>query len=48
VVIDCESGPIVLGRARVLAQALGAECVALDDLDDTSLTIRIHGRLKSL
>lgn len=48
VVIDCESGPIVLGRARVLAQALGAECVALDDLDDTSLTIRIHGRLESL
>jgi magnesium chelatase subunit D len=48
VVIDCESGPIVLGRARALAQALGAECVALDDLDDTSLTIRIHGRLESL
>jgi magnesium chelatase subunit D len=48
VVIDCESGPIVLGRARMLAQALGAEYVALDDLDDTSLTIRIQGRLKSL
>jgi magnesium chelatase subunit D len=48
VVIDCESGPIVLGRARALAQALGAECVALDDLDDTSLTIRIDGWLKSL
>jgi magnesium chelatase subunit D len=48
VVIDCESGPIVLGRARLLAQALGAECVGLDDLDDTSLTIRIQGRLKSL
>jgi magnesium chelatase subunit D len=48
VVIDCESGPIVLGRARMLAQALGAECVALDDLDDTSLTIRIQGRLESL
>jgi magnesium chelatase subunit D len=48
VVIDCESGPILLGRARVLAQALGAECVALEDLDDTSLTIRIQGRLNSL
>lgn len=48
VVIDCESGPIVLGRAKVLAQALGAECVALDDLDDASLTIRIQGRLSSL
>ncbi|MEA3161526.1 MAG: magnesium chelatase subunit [Gammaproteobacteria bacterium] len=48
VVIDCESGPIVLGRARMLAQALGGEYVALDDLDETSLTIRIQGRLKSL
>jgi len=48
VVIDCESGPIVLGRARALAQALGAECIALDDLDDTSLTIRIQGRIQTL
>jgi magnesium chelatase subunit D len=47
-VIDCESGPIVLGRARMLAQALGADRVALDELHDTSLTIRIQGRLKSL
>ncbi|HSZ09058.1 MAG TPA: VWA domain-containing protein [Steroidobacteraceae bacterium] len=47
-VVDCEAGPIVLGRARVLAQALGAECVALDDMDDRSLTIRIHGRLEGL
>ena len=47
-VVDCEAGPIVLGRARVLAQALGAECVALDDMDGRSLTIRIHGRLESL
>jgi magnesium chelatase subunit D len=47
-VIDCEPGPIVLGRARVLAQALGAECVALDALDATALTLRIHGRLESL
>lgn len=48
VVVDCESGPIVLGRARMLAQALGAECVPLEDLDGTSLTIRIQGRLESL
>jgi Mg-chelatase subunit ChlD len=32
----------------MLAQALGGEYVALDDLDETSLTIRIQGRLKSL
>jgi magnesium chelatase subunit D len=47
-VIDCEPGPIVLGRARVLAQALGAECIALDAMDATALTLRIHGRLESL
>jgi hypothetical protein len=32
----------------VLAQALGAECVALDAMDATALTLRIHGRLESL
>ena len=47
-VIDCEPGPIMLGRARVLAQALGAECVALDAMDATALTFRIHGRLEHL
>jgi magnesium chelatase subunit D len=47
-VIDCESGPIVLGRARVLADALGAECIALDDMDEPSLTLRIRGRLERL
>ncbi|HLZ97282.1 MAG TPA: VWA domain-containing protein [Steroidobacteraceae bacterium] len=46
-VIDCEPGPIVLGRARVLAQALGAECIALDAMDAAALAIRIHGRLES-
>jgi magnesium chelatase subunit D len=47
-VIDCEAGPIVLGRARVLAQALGAECVALDALDHSTLTLHIHRRLETL
>jgi magnesium chelatase subunit D len=47
-VIDCEPGPIVLGRARVLAQAIGAECIALDAMDAPALTLRIHGRLESL
>jgi len=45
-VIDCESGPIVLGRARVLADALGAECISLDATDE--ITLRIRGRLESL
>jgi magnesium chelatase subunit D len=47
-VIDCERGPIMLGRARVLAGVIGAECVALDELDATSLTIRIDRRLDDL
>ncbi len=48
VVIDCEPGPIVLGRARQLAAALGAECVALSTLEATELTVRIQQRLDTL
>ena len=48
VVIDCEAGPIVLGRARQLAAALGAECVALSALEASDLTIRIQRRLDTL
>ena len=47
-VVDCEPGPIKLGRAQVLAQALGAECVALDALDAAALSLRIHRRLARL
>jgi magnesium chelatase subunit D len=47
-VVDCEPGPIMLGRARLLAQALGAECVALDALDSAALSLRIHRRLERL
>ena len=47
-IVDCESGPVTLGRARAMAQLLGAECVSLDALDATALTLRIHGRLESL
>jgi magnesium chelatase subunit D len=47
-VVDCEPGPVTLGRARVLAQALGAECVALDALDSTALSLRINRRLENL
>ena len=47
-VIDCEPGPIILGRARTLAQALGGECVALDDVDVAGLALRIRGRLDAL
>ena len=47
-VIDCESGPIALGRARVLATALKAECVALHAIDAPQLLIRVHRRVESL
>ncbi|MFL6600071.1 MAG: VWA domain-containing protein [Steroidobacteraceae bacterium] len=48
VVIDCEPGPIVLGRARQLAAALGAECVALSALEGNDLTVRILQRIEAL
>lgn len=47
-VIDCEAGPITLGRPQLLARALGAECVALTDLDAASLTLRIQQRIEGL
>jgi magnesium chelatase subunit D len=48
VVIDCEPGPIVLGRARQLATALGAECVALSALEGNDLTLQILRRIEAL
>jgi magnesium chelatase subunit D len=48
VVIDCEPGPIVLGRARQLAAALGAECIALSALQDGDLTVQILRRIEAL
>jgi magnesium chelatase subunit D len=48
VVVDCEPGPIFLGRARRLAAELQAECIALSALEAESLTVRIQSRLESL
>jgi magnesium chelatase subunit D len=48
VVIDCELGPIVLGRPRQLAAALGAECISLSSLEAGELTVQIRRRLDSL
>jgi magnesium chelatase subunit D len=48
VVIDCEPGPIVLGRARQLAAALDAECIALSSLEAGDFTVRIQRRLEAL
>ncbi|HEY4366646.1 MAG TPA: VWA domain-containing protein [Steroidobacteraceae bacterium] len=47
-VVDCESGPIVLGRARQLSVALNAECVSLNALEATDLTVRIQRRIEAL
>ena len=47
-IVDCESGPITLGRARAMAQLLSAECVSLDALDAGSLAIHIHRRIETL
>jgi magnesium chelatase subunit D len=48
VVVDCEPGPIVLGRARQLAAALDAECVTLGSLEAGELTLQIQRRLEAL
>jgi magnesium chelatase subunit D len=48
VVIDCEPGPIVLGRARQLAAALGAECIGLSALQGDALTVQILRRIEAL
>jgi magnesium chelatase subunit D len=47
-VIDCEPGPIMIGRARQLAEALQAECVALRELEEADLTLRIQERIEAL
>jgi magnesium chelatase subunit D len=47
-IVDCESGPVTLGRARAMAQLLGAQCVSLDALDAASLAVHIHRRLETL
>jgi len=47
-VIDCEAGPITLGRAGQLAGALHAECVPLSALEETDLTVRIQRRIEAL
>jgi magnesium chelatase subunit D len=48
VVIDCELGPVTLGRAAALAGALGAECVPLASLDSDALALRVQRRLEPL
>lgn len=43
-VLDTETGYLRLGRARQLAQAMGAECLTLEELSADNLTLTIRGR----
>ncbi|TAK63936.1 putative cobaltochelatase [Methylobacter sp.] len=45
-VLDTETGYLRLGRARQLAQALGAECLTLEELSAENLALTIRGCLK--
>ena len=42
-VLDTETGYLRLGRARQLAQALGAECLSLEELSAENLALTIRG-----
>lgn len=46
-VVDTESGYLRLGRANLLAEALGAECLTLEQLSADSLTLSIRSRLQA-
>jgi len=45
-VLDTEIGYLRLGRARQLAQALGAECLTLEELSAENLALTIRGCIK--
>jgi magnesium chelatase subunit D len=47
-VVDCESGPILLGRARAMAHMLGAERISLDAFDQATLEIHMDRRRETL
>jgi magnesium chelatase subunit D len=44
-VVDCETGPIALGRARLLADALQGECLGLNELDAGDLTLHLQRKI---
>ena len=44
-VIDTETGYLKLGRATQLAQALGAQCLTLDQLSSENLVLTIRAQL---
>lgn len=46
-VLDTETGYLRLGRARQLANALGADCLTLEELSAENLAFTIRGRLRN-
>jgi magnesium chelatase subunit D len=44
-VVDCETGPITLGRPRLLAEALQGEYISLLEVESSDLTIRLRRRV---
>ncbi|MGV8892187.1 MAG: putative cobaltochelatase [Burkholderiaceae bacterium] len=46
-VLDTETGYLRLGRAAQLAQALGAECLTLEELSAENLALTIRGCMKT-
>ena len=47
-VIDTETGYLKLGRATLLAQALGAECLTLEQLTSDNLVLTIRAQLSKV
>ena len=47
-VLDTETGYLRLGRARQMAQALGAECLSLEDLSAENLALTIRGCMRTI
>jgi magnesium chelatase subunit D len=45
-VIDCETGPIALGRARVLAEALRATYLSRESADINQVVVHLQGHLR--
>jgi magnesium chelatase subunit D len=45
-VLDTETGYLRLGRARQLAQVLGAECLTLEELSAENLALTVRGCIK--
>jgi magnesium chelatase subunit D len=46
-ILDTEVGFVRMGRARDLADALGAQCLSLEEFSAETLSLRIQGQLRA-